>query len=490
MNNVEEIVLSLQQEIVEYKKENAYLRAEIAQLKRLIFGKKSERFISEEKPFPPGTLFSEVVPEENKLENLTEQISYERTKPVHRNGGRKELPSHLLRQIEVIEPEDKKDTDRRIGLLVTEELEYTPGVFHVNRIERPKYVDDQTKKIKIAPMPSKPVPKSQFGPQFMAHTIVSKYMDHMPLYRMIQQFKRDHNVAISKSSLGESMHQYLDLLIPVYNKLKAAVLEQEYIQTDETTYKVLSEDKEGSAHLGYIWASYAPVNKLVLFTYQKSRSSESMNNHLNGFVGKNQVDGYGPYEKLQQIPGMQMFSCWAHARRKFDKALESYKPEAEKTLSLIQELYNVEKHCRDQNLNYEQRRKIRQDQSKVILQKIKSYLDNLSIQNILPASSLGEAIGYTLKRWRQLSNYIDHGEVEIDNNLIENKIRPIALGRKNYLFAGSHESAQRAAMVYSLFATCILHNINPYEWLIDVFNRINDHPINRIEELLPQNWAK
>ncbi|MFN8331497.1 MAG: transposase [Saprospiraceae bacterium] len=189
------------------------------------------------------------------------------------------MPSHLLRQIEVIEPEDKKDTDRRIGLLVTEELEYTPGVFHVNRIERPKYVDDQTKKIKIAPMPSKPVPKSQFGPQFMAHTIVSKYMDHMPLYRMIQQFKRDHNVAISKSSLGESMHQYLDLLIPVYNKLKAAVLEQEYIQTDETTYKVLSEDKEGSAHLGYIWASYAPVNKLVLFTYQKSRSSESMNNH-------------------------------------------------------------------------------------------------------------------------------------------------------------------------------------------------------------------
>ncbi|MBX7177030.1 MAG: transposase, partial [Saprospiraceae bacterium] len=110
--------------------------------------------------------------------------------------------------------------------------------------------------------------------------------------------------------------------------------------------------------------------------------------------------------------------------------------------------------------------------------------------NILPASSLGEAIGYTLKRWRQLSNYIDHGEVEIDNNLIENKIRPIALGRKNYLFAGSHDSAQRAAMIYSLFATCKLHNINPYDWLIDVFKRINDHPINRIDELLPQNWEK
>ena len=468
------------------------LEAELAQFRRLIFGKKSERFITEEIPFPQGSLFApqeiEITKEENTTENLTEQITYERNKLLRKKGGRKELPSHLKREVIIIEPENKLESDRHIGTLVTEELEYIPGIMLVNRIERPKYIDDKTEEIKVASIPTRPVPKSQFSAQMMAHVICNKYVDHNPLYRQIEQFKRNHEVVISRSSLGESVHQYMDLLTPLYDALKKEVLSQEYLQNDETPYKVQSEEKKGSTHLGYFWASRSPIHNQVLFTYQRGRSEAHMVDHLQGFFGKLQTDGYKTYEKFEHDPNTILFSCWAHARRYFDQALETHPQEAKKVLAYIQELYKVESYCRDHNTDNNKREKIRQEKSKEWLHKIKEYLDQLSLSKVLPATPLGKAIAYTLKRWHNLIRYIDHGEVEIDNNLLENSIRPIALGRKNYLFAGSHESAQRAAMIYSFFGTCKLHNINPFEWLKYVLQNINEYPINRIQELLPHNW--
>lgn len=486
---IESIKIDLEKENLALKKEIDSLRAELAYLKRVIFGKKSERFLSEEPPLPSNTLFTLEDKEENKVENLTEQISYEREKPIKKKGGRKELPAHLPREIEIIEPEDKKETDRRIGVLVTEQLEFIPGIMKVHRIERPKYVDAQTQKIKIASLPQRPVDKSQFGPRMMTHVIVSKYIDHTPVYRKIEQFKREHDVVISRSSLGESLHQYLDILTPLYERHKNQVLQQGYIQTDETGYKVQSEDKKGTTHLGFLWASRSPVNNLVLFSYQRSRSGQSMTEHLGDFKGKLQVDGYSAYEKLGSDPAMTLFGCWAHARRKFEQASKNGQKEADFILKDIQDLYKIERQCRDEKLDHDQRVQIRKEKSNDILNRIKFNLDELSFKNILPTSTLGEAIGYTLKRWKQLTQYILHGEVEIDNNLLENDIRPIALGRKNYLFAGSHPSAQRAAMIYSFFATCKMYGINPFDWLLDVFLRIKEHHINKLDELLPQNWT-
>ena len=480
--------VDLEKENISLKREIESLRSELAYLKRIIFGKKSERFLSEEPTLPPNTLFTLEEKEENKIENLTEQISYEREKPIRKRGGRKELPAHLPREIQVIEPEDKKETDRRIGVLVTEQLEFIPGVMKVHRIERPKYIDEQTQKIKIATLPHRPVDKSQFGPRMMTHVIVSKYIDHTPIYRKIEQFKREHDVMISRSSLGESLHQYLDILTPLYELHRNQVLQQTYIQTDETGYKVQSEDKKGTTHLGYMWASRSPVDNLVLFTYQRSRSGQSMTEHLGSFKGKLQVDGYHVYEKLGEVPDMTLFGCWAHARRKFEQASKNGQKEADPILKDIQDLYKIERKCRDEKWNHNRRMLIRQELCVDILNRIKSNLEDLSIKNILPKSTLGEAIGYTLKRWKQLSLYIHHGEVEIDNNLLENDIRPIALGRKNYLFAGSHDSAQRAALIYSFFATCKMHGINPSDWLLDVLLRIKEHHINKLDELLPQNW--
>lgn len=482
--------IDLQKENQELKKEIAYLKAELAQFKRFIFGKKSERYLSEEPPLPPNTLFTQTELEENKIENITQQITYEREKPTRKPGGRKELPSHLLREIEIIEPQDKNENDRIIGTLITEILEYTPGKMYVRHIERPKYINDTTQQIKVASIPSSPIPKSQFGPKLITQVAISKYIDHMPLYRQIQQYTREQNIKINRSSLGESLHQHIEILNPLYELHKKITLTQQYIQTDETTYKVQTETKKGKTHLGYIWASRSPEQNLVLFTYQKTRSGESMTAHLGNYKGKLQVDGYTTYETLQNTPGLTIINCWAHARRYFEQALKSDPTESHTILKLIQQLYAIERHCKENKTTHDQRQKIRQEQSKEILEKIKTNLDKLSTQAILPNSTLGTAIGYTLKRWKNLSNYIDHGEVEIDNNLLENSIRPIALGRKNYLFAGSHESAQHAAMIYSFFASCKLHDINPYDWLLDILLRIKDHHINKLDQLLPQNWSQ
>jgi transposase len=473
----------------EYKNRIAFLENEIAQLKRLIFGTKSERFISNEPPLSPNTLFSQLQDTEQPLENLTEEVSYTRDKPIHKRGGRKQLPDHLERVLIVLEPDEKTDDMRCIGKNVTEELEYIPGVMYVNHYERPKYIDPLTKKIHIAPMPSRVVDKCIAGPGMMAHVIISKYMDHMPYYRQLQQFKRMHQVDISKSTFGDWASQYVNILGPLYNAHKKEILSSSYLQTDESPLKVQSDEVEGKCHKGFMWVSKDPQQDLVLFTYQKGRSGEHMKNHIQGFKGKLQTDGYGVYEKYQEDPDFILFSCWAHARRYFDQAQDNDKGKSDFMLKQIQILYEIEKSAKGQKLNNEQRQKWRQEHAIPVLNIIKDYLD-INTESILPASAIGKAFEYVIKRWSKLIAYTLHGEVEIDNNLVENTIRPLALGRKNYLFAGSHESAQRSAIVYSFLGTCKLHDINPYDWLTDVLHRIKDHPINRIAELLPQNWCK
>lgn len=230
---------------------------------------------------------------------------------------------------------------------------------------------------------------------------------------------------------------------PLYDRYRQIVLKQEYIQTSETGYKVQSEDKKGTTHLGYLWANRSPVHNLVLFSYQRNRSGQSMAEHLRDFKGKLQVDGYSAYEKLAALPGMTLLGCWAHAGRKFEQASKNGQKEADPVLKEILELYQIERQSRESHLNQDQRLQIRQEKCNEILNRIKSKPNELSMKNILPGSTLGEAIAYTLKRWSPLCLYTQHGEVKIKNNLLENDIRPIALGRKKYCFAGSHACPAR-----------------------------------------------
>jgi hypothetical protein len=252
---------------------------------------------------------------------------------------------------------------------------------------------------------------------------------------------------------------------------------------------VLDKNKKGTTHLGYYWVYYDPVRKLVMFDYQEGRSGEFPKETLKNFKGYLQTDGYGGYDQFDKKNGVTTLNCWAHARRKFFEAKDYDKEMAEDVLAQIQLLYQIESYCREHNLVPEEIKALRQEHAIPILNNLHETLQTY-LQTTLPSSPMGTALQYTLKRWSKLVVYTEDGKLQIDNNLVENSIRPVAIGRKNYLFAGSHEAARRAGMMYSFFATCKLHNINPEQWLTHVFDNINDTYINKIQGLLPQNYKQ
>ena len=276
------------------------------------------------------------------------------------------------------------------------------------------------------------------------------------------------------------MNQYRE------GKAKKKILQGDYLMADETPISVLTEDKPGATHKGYHWVYYSPIERMVLFDYRKGRGREGPEELLKDYRGTLQTDGYTAYDSFEHKPGITLLACMAHARRKFDEALKNDKTKAEHVLGLMQQLYQIERQAREENLDYDQRKALRQDKAAPVLQELHAWLKENVIQT-LPKSAIGIAITYTLHLWPRLIRYLDDGRYEIDNNWIENSIRPVALGRKNYLFAGSHEGAQRAAIMYSFLGTCKINNIGPLEWLSNVLKRFPDHSIQRLEELLPQN---
>jgi hypothetical protein len=350
---------------------------------------------------------------------------------------------------------------------------------------RPKYILPNEAGIVIGQLPSLPIPRGNAGAGLLAHLIVSKFVDHLPFYRQVQMFKRQ-GVTLAESTINDWFRASCDLLEPLYECLKKTLLQGNYLMADETPIDVLTENKPGATHKGYHWVYYSPVEQLVLFDYRKGRGREGPEELLKGYRGALQADGYSGYEAFEKQTGIILLACMAHARRKFDEALKNDKGRAEHVLALIQKLYQVERQAKDDQLDYDQRKALRLEKSAPVLDELFAWMKE-NVTQTLPKSAIGIAIAYTLHLWPRLIRYMDDGRYEIDNNLIENSIRPVALGRKNYLFAGSHEGAQRAAMMYSFLGTCKINNIEPFQWLSTVLKRIPDHSIQRLEELLPQN---
>ena len=256
---------------------------------------------------------------------------------------------------------------------------------------------------------------------------------------------------------------------------------------DESPIPVLESAKLGATHKGYYWVYYDPVSHLIAFQYHKSRAGDAPKEFLGGFKGYLQTDGYAGYNQFEQNKDIVQLACMAHIRRKFHEALSNDKVRAEYVLSQIALLYGVERKARESKLTWDDRSKLRDKESKPILQKLKGWMFE-NYPAVLPKSAIGGAIQYALNLWPRMENYLLDGRLEIDNNWIENKIRPLAIGRKNYLFAGSHDAAQRAGMIYSFFAMCRVAKVNPMEWLSYVIGHIQEQPINQIADLLPQNW--
>ncbi len=477
--------VALQAENQALREQNEGLRQELAELKRLIYGSKRERFVG---VAASGQL--SLLPQEEIVAKAgVEKQTYQRTLPKPATSippSRKLLPAHLPRVEVVLEPEEDTSTMKKIGEQISEELDYQPAKLFVRRYVRPRYVSEE-EYFHMAPLPNRPIDKGIPGPGLLAQILMDKFCDHLPVYRQVQRYER-LGIKLSESTLGGWLSSTCELINPLYDALRRCVLGQTYLQADETPIPVLDKKKKGKTHRGYQWAYHSPEVHLVFFDYQPGRGREGPKECLKDFAGHLQTDGYEAYEWINaQRDDITLLHCMAHARRYFEKALDSDADRAGYALSEIQKLYAIERHARQADLSDEQRYVLRQEQAVPILEELHSWLLEQAAA-VLPKSLIGKAVAYSLRRIKTLSLYTTDGRLEIDNNLIENTIRPIALGRKNYLFAGSHTAAQRIAVFYSLLGSCKLHNIEPYSYLKDILERLPDHPISRIDQLLPHRW--
>ena len=475
----------LQERVIEAEERVASLSQELAELKRLVFGTKSERFepTASEDQLP---LF-EGAPVTSPPREVTRTRTIDVAKP-KRKPFRQVLPGHLPRETIIIEPEVDTSQLRKIGEEISETLDYRPGKLVVVSRVRPRYVDParQERGVLIGDLPARPLEKAIAEPGLLAHTLISKYVDHLPYYRQIEQFKRE-GITLPSSTIGGWGTASADLLRPLYDQLADRVRQSGYIQADETPIAVQDRKKKGKTHRGYYWVYLAPLEGLVCMDYQKGRGRDGPGEFLKGFRGALQCDGYAAYEVYDNNAEVTTYNCWAHGRRHFFEAQDNAPELAEEALSEIARLYEIERRLRGASATPDARCRVRQKKALPILESFKRWLE---ANPGLPQSPWGKAVSYTLMRWEKLIRYTEDGRIEIDNNLVENAIRPIALGRKNYLFAGSHAAAQRAAVIYSLLATCKIHEINPQEWLTDVLSRIATHPMKQIDELLPHRWEK
>jgi transposase len=389
----------------------------------------------------------------------------------------------------------------------SEMLEYMPGRFKVIVAVRPKYLCGQCSAISQAPAPSRPLAKRYAGPSLLAHVLTSKYGDHLPLYRQSEIYARD-GVELSRSTLADWVGGCSQLLAPLVDALQRYVLGGEKLHADDTPVPVLQPGR-GTTKTGRLWtyvrddryAPNAPVNEetpepaAVWFAYSPDRKGEHPQHHLRGFKGILQADGYAGYERLYQArdehgkPLIVEAACWAHARRKFfdiHAANLAGAPIAEHALKHIASLYAIEETIRGKPPD--ERRRRRQSHSQPILDELKRFFEH-TLAQVSKKSELAEAIRYALTRWQALSRFIDDGRIEIDNNAAERALRCVALGRKNFLFAGSDAGGERAAAFYSLIGTAKLNGLDPEAYLRYVLAHINEQPINRVAELLPWRVA-
>lgn len=408
--------------------------------------------------------------------------------------GRRELPKHLKRERIV---HDLAEADRHcsacgqdlrpIGEETSERYEYIPAQMLVIEEVGKKYACACT--VKTATKPSQPIEKSIAGASLLTQVIVAKYADHLPLHRQVKIFER-HGVELSVQTMCDWMRQCAELLQPLYENLKGLVLDSKVVGTDDTPVKVRDPNLP-QTRTGRMWPYVGDRGHPgIVYDYTATRERVGPEEFLQTYRGHLQADAYVAYDSFFRDPdrGMTEVGCWAHARRHFRDALESDRARMSAVLVMIAQLYKVEKIARENGLRGEDLRLAREHGARPVLGQLHEYLQKIQA-DVLPKSEAGQAVAYALKNWKALTRYLEDGDLPIDNNATERSLRGIAIGRKNWLFFGSDRGGRTAAVLRSFVSSCELVKIDPFAWFRDVLGRIADHPINRLDELLPHRWA-
>jgi transposase len=470
------------------------LQYQLQQLTKLIKGFKSERFVPSavEPQKELGLIFEGATPNINLAD--AQKISYTKVKrqstaPEPQKG----LPSELKRVITIIEPAVDISNCEKVGEQIIETLDYQPGELIVNRTIIPQYrpvAKSESKSTDViqASRPARAIQRSIADPGLLATIVIDKFVDALPLNRQLERFKR-HGIQIPYSTISDWVRLVAEAVEPVADALLREMLKYPYWHADETGIAVLDNTKKKDTHQGYYWCYKAGNLPLIYYDYQPGRDGKRPLWILDQFKGHLQTDGYVVYSELGN-KDITVFYCMAHARRKIFDALANDKIRAEYALTEINKLYAIEEVCREQQLKIAQIKERRSKESVPILQHLGEWMKK-EYEQLRPKTAIAQALAYSIKRWEGLSLYATTGNLHIDNNAIERCMRTVAIGRKNYLFCGSHDAARRAGRLYSLLVTCKLNDINPYDWLKDVLSHnIQEMHINRIKELTPHHWKK
>ena len=479
-----------QQALAESRRENELLRQKVDLLVKRVFGSSSE-------PYDPAQLELLLSLSERPVIEVPAAQPERATAVVRvRKERAARLPDNLPVIEEVIDPEPVQAAPhdwRCIGQEVNEQLDYEPARFLRRRVIRRKYVH----RIKadaapvIAPLPLSLQERGLAAPGLLAHVLVSKYCDHLPLYRQEQIYARRHGVQLPRQTLARWVELAAQWLKPIYEQIRTGVMGGGYVQVDETPVNYL-EPGHGKTRQGYLWTCSRPGGD-VCFRWETTRATACLDRIIPvDFTGTLQCDGYGAYRAFANgRNGVALAGCWAHVRRKFYEALEQAPRTAGWFLRQIQHLYRIEARLREQKAGPQLRAAIRASESAPILQRLEhAFIRLKSGGRHLPQSRMGIALDYALGQWRTLDVYLTDGRVEIDNNLVENAIRPTAIGKKNWLFVGEADAGERSAIIYTVIESCRRRNLDPYAYLKDVLTRLPRMTNHQIPQVTPAAWAK
>ena len=478
---------------------------ELAELKRQLFGERSDRLTPEEEA-QMAEVAADLQEEATQESPLSDQVLADQQEQQSPAGSqakdapqrqrprrqRHPLPEHLERQTVVLEPAGLAPCPhcqqplQPIGQEVSQELEYVPAKVIVRRTVRPKYACRcGGGGVQVAPLPPRLVPQSKLGLGLAVYLLLARFDDHVAYYTLERIFRERHNVVIPRQQMVQWVQQIAFLLQPLCKRMFERMKQSGYLQVDETPVKVMDPEVKGKCARGYLWF-YAVPGGDVYLDFQGTRGRAAPQAQLTGFTGTIQTDGYEVYDSLKKvIPDLRRIGCAAHCRRKFRRALRDGDVKAIPFLTEFRRLYRIEAQTKD--LSPAERHQIRQSEATPIWARLEQQAQALK-PHLLPHSSLGKAVSYLINEYQALLGYLESGTYQIDNNLVENSVRVPAVGRRRWLFLGHPDAGWRSAVIYSLIVSCRRRGINPQEYLTDVLRRLPGLNITQIDQLLPENW--